>query len=223
MGRDTRASSHIQPRLVSTHAPAWGAIELSAIPLNLTAFQLTRPHGARLIILSDLLIEKVSTHAPAWGAIWCPFSYHTHFLFQLTRPHGARFTLYFYIGCNSSFNSRARMGRDPMEIGDKGYLIVSTHAPAWGAIYAVKYYKKEYGVSTHAPAWGAISLPRSLAKTGRVSTHAPAWGAMRQGALLINFLASFNSRARMGRDDFFCVLLIFFKVSTHAPAWGAIL
>ena len=54
----------------------------------------------------------VSTHAPAWGAT------------LPRRTH--RFT--------SSFNPRARMGRDHIVgVLFHVYIKVSTHAPAWGA------------------------------------------------------------------------------------------
>ena len=54
----------------------------------------------------------VSTHAPAWGAI-------------------CRTTL---TDVTTSFNSRARMGRDIRGGNYRGFKIVSTHAPAWGAM-----------------------------------------------------------------------------------------
>ena len=77
--------------------------------------------------------------------------------------------------------------------------IVSTHAPAWGAIKHVRQLsfigsfnsRARMGrdlsglaravttcVSTHAPAWGAIRHSLNHVETHGVSTHAPAWGAM---------------------------------------------
>ena len=120
-------------------------------------------------------------------------------------------------------------------------------------------------VSTHAPAWGAtlmsilylVSAPRfnPRARMGRdspgscgccapsVSTHAPAWGATGKGYDLLGSTMKFqptrphgarqpsvrsterrfcfNPRARMGRDGLQCVDGRCGLVSTHAPAWGA--
>ena len=56
------------------------------------AFQLTRPRGARrLLVLDNFVMSDVSTHAPAWGATML------HVLFP---------------SCKRGFNSRARVGRD---------------------------------------------------------------------------------------------------------------
>ena len=103
-----------QFRMVSTHAPAWGAIlsasrnnsscrsfnsrarmgrDFSLLPQAiLILFQLTRPHGARLIARLSQSMHSVSTHAPAWGAIPSPSTDKPSTGFQLTRPHGARFS-----------------------------------------------------------------------------------------------------------------------------------
>ena len=120
-------------------------------------------------------------------------------------------------------------------------------------------------VSTHAPAWGAtlmsilylVSAPRfnPRARMGRdspgscgccapsVSTHAPAWGATGKGYDLLGSTMKFqptrphgarqpsvrsterrfcfNPRARMGRDSLRSTKMNVTQVSTHAPAWGA--
>ena len=79
-----------------------------------------------------------------------------------------------------------------------------------------------------------------------VSTHAPAWGATDVGSIVNAYLASFNPRARMGRDiraimqdidprefqptrphgarrHWLSWMSMLRQVSTHAPAWGATL
>ena len=81
-------------------------------------FQPTRPHGARLCVIPPAhLSVLVSTHAPAWGATGRMLEVTPTGVFQPTRPHGAR------PPCNSrpcapssSFNPRARMGRDSRSI-----------------------------------------------------------------------------------------------------------
>jgi len=69
------------------------------------------------------------------------------------------------------------MGRDAHSDSSLSQHLVSTHAPAWGAILHIKTVAIYVSVSTHAPAWGAIVLICTLSRLQR-----------------------FNSRARMGRD-----------------------
>ena len=76
---------------VSTHAPAWGATHGEEVSQRSEQFQPTRPHGARrtyTIVRYTKL--TVSTHAPAWGATSTSFIYRSKQRFQPTRPHGAR-------------------------------------------------------------------------------------------------------------------------------------
>ena len=101
-------------------------------------------------------------------------------MFQSTRPRGARlFPLSYKHSILRCFNPRARVGRDH-DFGQIFYffLLVSIHAPAWGA---TKHHIPRLNpllVSIHAPAWGATNLRRSR-NTRPVS---------------------FNPRARVGRD-----------------------
>ena len=76
-------------------------------------------------------------------------------------------------------------------------------------------------VSIHAPAWGATQIAIFDLANLKVSIHAPAWGATWQ--LVIDLIGhhGFNPRTRMGCDlkndsEFFI-----YNVSIHAPAWGA--
>ena len=122
--------------LISIHAPAWGA---------------TNEHHA---VCGERVI---SIHAPAWGATSCPSRSQCGRQFQSTHPHGVRRhvwadrnrgTPYFNprtrMGCDPSgghpacgsanFNPRTRMGCDlPVVSYERGALVISIHAPAWGA------------------------------------------------------------------------------------------
>ena len=69
MGRDVHTRIKATGVRVSTHAPAWGAIGGVCKLQTGTAFQLTRPHGARFNSMRESSKATV---------------------FQLTRPHGAR-------------------------------------------------------------------------------------------------------------------------------------
>src|SRR5690606_12602028 len=146
--------------------------------------------------------KRVSIHAPAWGA---------------TSTAGWRGRE------RSSFNPRARVGRDPFpwvkarwaasfqstrprgaRRRDAGRAVratrVSIHAPAWGATW--HYFWGAYFdyVSIHAPAWGATGRVQSFVRKAIVSIHAPAWGATGYYQAFASRQSCFNPRARVGRD-----------------------
>ncbi len=122
-------------------------------------------------------------------------------------------------------------------------VLVSIHAPAWGATEGVVFDGHYQTVSIHAPAWGATHTftdksreglsfnPR--ARVGRdifvaahyhggfVSIHAPAWGATRQYCLINIFLPVSIHAPAWGATHFFYCLARNLSVSIHAPAWGA--
>jgi len=98
-----------------------------------------------------------------------------------------------------SFNPRARMGRDPMVASLSAFVLVSIHAPAWGAtIY-----------------------PRRISYRLRFQSTRPHGARRSQGGISI-MLCRFNPRARMGRDATKQTQEAeVYSVSIHAPAWGA--
>ena len=118
-------------------------------------------------------------------------------------------------------------------------LIISIHAPAWGATpYRVlgratcNYFnprtrvgcdKREFSnscaaeISIHAPAWGATAWHNDGKPNGRISIHAPAWGATYECKLPGTTPIYFNPRTRVGCDDnniISCYNIIKFQ-STH--------
>ena len=143
--------------------------------------------------------------------------------FQSTPPHGGRQAWRYIIFKRRWFQSTPPHGGRLFNCFIYArYMLVSIHAPAWGATI------KEFGVngchqvSIHAPAWGAtiflmwilgdMVLFQSTPPHGgrpeltilylpatKVSIHAPAWGAT-------------NMKCKCKRCGY---------VSIHAPAWGA--
>ena len=101
--------------VVSIHAPVWGATQMviSNILLS-TAFQSTRPCGARLgkaSIVGD--IAPVSIHAPVWGATVCSSGANQPHVVSIHAPvWGATSFLCSALLTNLCFNPRARVGRD---------------------------------------------------------------------------------------------------------------
>ncbi|VEF14339.1 Protein of uncharacterised function (DUF3264) [Stutzerimonas stutzeri] len=180
VGRDDPIRTTQVPGCVSIHAPAWGA----------TAGSGFRP-----------AVPVVSIHAPAWGA--------TGAISVFTRIR------------SSGFNPRARVGRDEASERKAEVRKVSIHAPAWGATRLDGHNAREAEVSIHAPAWGATVHVLNCLFFIEVSIHAPAWGATAarrhgcEGGVFQStrprgarpssrstpmVRASFNPRARVGRD-----------------------
>ena len=148
---------NILDRLISIHAPAWGATGLCVrscrsdkISIHAPAWGATEQIGISGI---DVLI---SIHAPAWGATFHHLRVRTRLLISIHAPAwGATF---FCIGASSRrrdfnprarvgrdgsftsfwnvkdyFNPRARVGRDHERVDVRTCQAISIHAPAWGA------------------------------------------------------------------------------------------
>ena len=124
-------------------------------------------------------------------------------------------------------------------------MIVSIHAPAWGATEDLFIEMEPLPVSIHAPAWGATRWMQKLPRRSALfqSTHPrgvrlaappplasinsrfnprtrvgcdPGRASSRPHAR-----ACFNPRTRVGCDLSLCVIPSPRLVSIHAPAWGA--
>jgi len=80
----------------------------------------------------------------------------------------------------SCFNPRAHVGRDiGFDRVSVRVMLVSIHAPTWGATWRLHNASVEYAVSIHAPTWGATSY----------------------GPAVVLQIESFNPRAHVGRDS----------------------
>ena len=165
-------------------------------------FQSTRPRGARHWTQQGRRkMLYVSIHAPAWGATRPTPPILQPAWFQSTRPRGARPKASSIILTHSSFNPRARVGRD-LQARLQSCACVCRFNP-----------RARVGRDTPSGA-NCVSLnsfnPR--ARVGRdfdacasgedalVSIHAPAWGATVSHRRHTSLYARFNPRARVGRD-----------------------
>ena len=120
--------------------------------------------------------------------------------FQSTHPHGVRLSHMAIIIFSFSFQSTHPHGvRLTKCLPQIKTLLVSIHAPAWGATRSIDGTSESDAVSIHAPAWGATDckVQRNLDYSG------------------------FNPRTRMGCDVLSLIKLRKYVVSIHAPAWGA--
>ena len=168
--------------------------------------------------------HHVSIHAPAWGAT------------PMVVPKAATAI---------SFNPRPRVGGDITKV-DSGlisFLFQST-PPRGGRRQQPDECPEQIVVSIHAPAWGATArhdAERAM-RTGfnprprvggdstqleggglprPVSIHAPAWGATTNGTVRTAAISGFNPRPRVGGDIDTATTKGGGDVSIHAPAWGA--
>ena len=129
-------------RVVSIHAPAWGATSDTANSHIRRLFQSTHPHGVR----PDRKFWKrvndwfQSTHPHGVRLYWDMQQLLIEW-FQSTHPHGVRPNNRVQVYAQSS---------------------VSIHAPAWGATGATPAQTESKNVSIHAPAWGATSTNPAL-------------------------------------------------------------
>ena len=111
MGGDLISTNGSTVRLVSIHAPTWGATVSGNNDGSHPWFQSTPPHGGRPAKLEETRRKLVSIHAPTWGATRSSDRLMELYVFQSTPPHGGRRELPTFIP----------LGK------------VSIHAPTWGA------------------------------------------------------------------------------------------
>ena len=126
------------PGHVSIHAPAWGAtgVLLCGVVKRLCFNPRPRVGGDGRSFKAPRLLRgfnprpRVGGDARTVPWIFCSCS------FQSTPPRGGRPGLMSEAGCFSCFNPRPRVGGDAQARGDHpSGLVVSIHAPAWGATW----------------------------------------------------------------------------------------
>ena len=120
--------------------------------------------------------------------------------FQFTRPRGARPERQAIYRVASCFNSRAREGRDSSCSKARPTFPCFNSRAREGRDIRRTLARRLANVSIHAPARGATVCGFLSLGGGDVSIHAPARGAT-QGPSTPSHRASFNSRAREGRDS----------------------
>ncbi len=141
-------------RLISIHAPQWGATERPAV---------TRHE------------QVISIHAPQWGATGCR---------SCVRVGCCNFNPRTPVGCDSprpaspstawNFNPRTPVGCDTrIRLLTLLVVLISIHAPQWGATVAAVLAWFGGDISIHAPQWGATisRLCETRNASGFQSTH----------------------------------------------------
>ena len=154
----------------------WGATKQLVSVLRLTLFQSTHPCGVRPLL--SLVMQNRRSFNPR-TRVGCDF------------PPSVN--KYWRMG----FNPRTRVGCDFSGFAPLFVLIVSIHAPVWGATKRCAKLVWFSDVSIHAPVWGATPLVAALVTVPFQSTHPCGVRPRRRGSA--------------GR----------WRVSIHAPVWGA--
>ena len=100
-------------------------------------------------------------------------------------------------------------------------LIISIHAPQWGATFADIASRVVYKISIHAPQWGATQTVGRPGLVHGISIHAPQWGATSLRWRWSPHPSNFNPRTPVGCDDGSNLKGYLQTISIHAPQWGA--
>ena len=162
-------------------------------------FQSTRPCGARLsrvVFMDDVNV------------------------FQSTRPCGARPSMAMTALSSVCFNPRAHVGRDSIDNCKKSKQRSFNPRAHVGRDFNLFLMCAVVVVSIHAPMWGATELYDRDTNQLLVSIHAPMWGATER-QVRVRAGQCFNPRAHVGRDNHGQSESLCFRVSIHAPMWGA--
>ena len=122
-------------RAISTHAPAWGATA-TAFCRPLGRFISTHAPARRATLQAAALlhVSVISTHAPAWGATFPHDAIINPLVISTHAPRGGRRFAVVQLSCRSiDFYSRPRMGATKHIRLRFIAILISTHAPTWGA------------------------------------------------------------------------------------------
>ena len=136
---------------ISIHAPTWGATIDSDQPPAAHIISIHAPTwGATSAFALKRSFIKISIHAPTWGATWSPTPERSGKAFQSTHPRGVRHRRQNQARGFWNFNPRTHVGCDkPLQIGAVD-VVISIHAPTWGATFAGQWKSEdEQFQSTH--------------------------------------------------------------------------
>ena len=149
-------------RIVSIHAPAWGATSLSLNTIYLPFCFNPRTRVGCDVEFAAYIdpIVIVSIHAPAWGATDGVQLFRCRRHVSIHAPAwGATLVSALVLVMEQPFQSThprgVRLCGDSLSFDN---MAVSIHAPAWGATTSINEHEfSNAPVSIHAPAWGATS------------------------------------------------------------------
>ena len=139
------------------------------------------------------------------------------------RTHvGCDFSVIYVLSAELYFNPRTHVGCDQVRQSLDFGLLISIHAPTWGATYSSLSSHESQSISIHAPTWGATHPP-TICPAPQVkfqSTHPRGVRPPRPDRLrcILGFQSTHPRgvrRAGGGGDETTS------RISIHAPTWGA--
>ncbi len=245
VGGDLCPSYICVSRRVSIHAPAWGATR-GRHPLGAgSGFQSTPPRGGRqhnsccngrphrfnprprvggdyTMGRRQVVGSRVSIHAPAWGATeiggWVVRTY----VFQSTPPRGGRPG-----SCEHSMHierfqsTPPRGGRPIRDCNGRRVLLVSIHAPAWGATRCQSAPSTSSRFQSTPPRGGRPTFAQVIAPPMLFQSTPPRGGRQAFAAGPRKPYTFQSTPPRGGRRLIVRERHTQGVVSIHAPAWGA--
>ena len=172
MGCDVPCSIVFQFYVISIHAPTWGATLFTYFVNSLRNF------NPRTHVGCDLVIHKCLGHTQN-------FNPRTHV--------GCDFSVIYVLSAELYFNPRTHVGCDQVRQSLDFGLLISIHAPTWGATYSSLSSHESQSISIHAPTWGATATVLPVGSGVTISIHAPTWGATRFLLFIRRILLIFQS------------------------------
>ncbi len=212
-------------RLVSIHAPAWGATRPCRRWPMCRKFSIHAPAwGATDSQANGYLYFPFSIHAPAWGATG-PTGMAPSWLstFQSTPPHGGRPSGKRHRQGRDRFNPRPRMGGDRAAVQFGGRHVVSIHAPAWGATRSDGLHLRLDRGFNPRPRMGGDQVEDGAVNICLRFQSTPPHGGrpFRRRFSGCNHRGFQSTPPHGGRPSCAALAAVSAGVSIHAPAWGA--
>ena len=125
MGSDSMSWHRLILKMVSIHAPTWGATYRPFKTQEECWFQSTLPHGERRGTTDTMgRGHQVSIHAPTWGATYCLRYTGLVSSFQSTLPHGERLIIGFVL-------TRLKKFQSTLPHGERRLFTAATSLGTW--------------------------------------------------------------------------------------------
>ena len=120
-----------------------------------------------------------------------------------------------------NFNPRTHVGCDvSLRCNQNLTIMISIHAPTWGATKVDDIMVADGAISIHAPTWGATGSVSTLSSGLHFNprTHV---GCDSPADRRAESPPYFNPRTHVGCDIVLVLSVMLIKISIHAPTWGA--
>ena len=190
-------------RLISIHAPQWGATFDWRQFIPPVRFQSTHPSGVRRWTPARSYRRTYfNPRTPVGCDVRIVTAHSGPSIFQSTHPSGVRQDFDNSFDSWMQFQSTHPSGvRRHVRVASKSIKSISIHAPQWGATVDSRRFRVQYGrfQSTH-PSGVRHEAGEVVVLGGGISIHAPQWGATAEVKPLTVAVTNFNPRTPVGCD-----------------------